>query len=129
MKAFQTKTQGEEVHALDRSQEHVDESHDLMHFTMQGVEERDRWQRVFPDPIPSTHEPFFVWHDMKLTIGVRLKAAAPDGAGETPVLPKTDPLGTKTIEDLKTIAAEKSIAVDPKWTKAKLIAEILKAGK
>jgi hypothetical protein len=48
---------------MERDQVPLDGSHDKLVCKMQSTTERDRHQRVFPDPMPSTHRLAYRWTD------------------------------------------------------------------
>lgn len=98
-------------------------------WTCQSASERDAQLRIFPWPIPSTHEVFYRWtDDMHYEVGLRAKTVPvvtqgttttelpPPPAPATTTGATTHPLDKDTAElaktkrdDLKTIAAENNI--------------------
>jgi hypothetical protein len=106
-------------------------------FVTQSTSERDTWQRVFPDPVPSTHRVNAGWSPdgteitLALAIDPDAKPAVESATGTAPsdpAQPESD--GTKALQamsnaDLLTYGAEIGAAVNPKMNKAALVAAIL----
>lgn len=115
-----------------------DSSHDEMILVMQSSGERDMYQRVFPNPIPDTHELFAEWDptNMQVRVGVRPRLVA-EVAGRAEILSRRLTTAVdgvrKELEklskaDLETRAAELGIAdkIPGSATKAQMVAEIVK---
>lgn len=107
----------------------LDASHDERIISMQGVKERDAWMRCIPHPIPDTHHVVIEWIDpMRLRIACVPKPAAAVAAETPETAPAVPPaLAEASKEDLVTRAAELGVTVNPKWSRAQLVAAVAKA--
>jgi hypothetical protein len=134
---------GQVVDMPSREQEKLDESHDSLTLTYQGTRERDQAMRVFPDPMPSTHELAYEWSadKMKLNIRPRKKVAATAPKGKAK--PSVADVGVgdvhsdaraavvteldsklKTDADIDTFAAEKGVTLKKGQSRAQKLAAL-----
>lgn len=112
-----------------------DSSHQGMAFRPASSTERDEYLKTFPNPMPSTHYLHWAWDsesgELRFEVRVKPEAKAAGDKSSTirPTAPGTDErrreLTAMTNADLLALAAEEGADVDPKSSKALIVAAII----
>lgn len=106
----------------DIQQRPVEEGHDELVITMSSVSERDQYLKVYPNPMPSTHELAYHWEDdMHLVVGPKRVSGAKAAKGED----ASRQFDGKTPQDLILMGNEIGLDLNPNMSGARMRALIL----